>query len=381
MKIRFFEFRLFFPHKKYLLAVGVVLSLISQSFAASDCDIEIDLRSEWSGGFVADVIIENSTNQYIQNWQLIWQGADFKVDGIWRAIVSGSNDDVLYIDAESYNQTIPANGMENFGFKGDGNYRDPSYVSLNGSGCRINGKGDESSDTTAPSVPVIYSLTTSENSIEIAWEPVDDNQTPSIDIHYQIVVDNQNIALIDRTTYTLSGLSPDTDYQIYVEALDQAGNASRSNTLNIKTLPEADDGQQCAYDVSQDNFTVVNEYQTTAISGWYSDTFATPVTTVNDDIYFVYVTPELKIKVGKIIDGVADEYELDSSFTVDNDAHNEFSIALDNKGYVHVTGGMHNKSFYYWRAEQPYDISSFKRHFGEIPGDIFSYTQVGKLKS
>lgn len=129
----------------------------------------------------------------------------------------------------------------------------------------------------------------------------------------------------------------------------------------------------CQYDVTKDKFTVVSEYKTSAIKGWYTDTFSTPVTTVNGVIYYVYVTPALKARVGKIVNGVVSEYDLDTAWTVTNDGHDEFSIAVDKDGYIHVMGDMHNKSFRYWRSNKPLDLTSFTRHFGEIQGDNFTY--------
>jgi hypothetical protein len=132
--------------------------------------------------------------------------------------------------------------------------------------------------------------------------------------------------------------------------------------------------ERCNYDLKQDKFQVVTEYETTAKSGWYTDTWATPVTTVGDTIYFTYVGQDLKARVGTIRNGKTEEHILDETHLVTDDGHNEFSIAVDKLGYVHIVGDMHNNELRYWRSNAPNDISGFARHFGGInDGDNFSY--------
>ena len=51
------------------------------------------------------------------------------------------------------------------------------------------------------------------------------------------------------------------------------------------------------------------------------------------------------------------------------DSHNYVTLAVDNEGFVHVSGNMHGDPLVYFRSARPYDISEFER-----PG------MVGKLE-
>src|SRR6476661_8722144 len=43
-----------------------------------------------------------------------------------------------------------------------------------------------------------------------------------------------------------------------------------------------------------------------------------------------------------------------------DDNHAEFSLGVDNEGYIHVIGGQHNSSPQYYVSTNPDDISSFE---------------------
>ncbi|WP_208123348.1 BNR-4 repeat-containing protein, partial [Facilibium subflavum] len=245
----------------------------------------------------------------------------------------------------------------------------PNYFAINGFSCSINGQSPEK-DTTPPEVPGISYTDLKSNQVEIHWQAVTDDQTPEDEISYEVFLNDQLITTFSGTSYLINTLKPGDNYKIYIKAVDLSGNRSVSNVLNI-TTPKID--QICDYDVSKDQFQVVNEYQTTAVSGWYSDTFSTPVTTVDGVIYFVYITPGFNVKVGKIFNGFVEEYYVDSDVSMNNDAHNEFSIAVDKQGYIHIAGGAHNSSLYYWRSAKPYDVSNFVEYPNAMPGNAFTY--------
>ncbi len=42
------------------------------------------------------------------------------------------------------------------------------------------------------------------------------------------------------------------------------------------------------------------------------------------------------------------------------DSHNFTEMIVDNEGYIHVSGNMHNVSLNYWRSKKPYDASEFE---------------------
>lgn len=102
-----------------------------------------------------------------------------------------------------------------------------------------------------------------------------------------------------------------------------------------------------------------------ALSGWYTDTWATSVTTVDGDIYAVYVKDDLAphiCKTGK--DRNTEDIEVEPGYLCKKDGHNEFIVGLDKEGYIHVMGNMHNNRWRYWRSKSPYSITDgFERDF------------------
>lgn len=42
------------------------------------------------------------------------------------------------------------------------------------------------------------------------------------------------------------------------------------------------------------------------------------------------------------------------------DSHNYTEMIVDNEGYIHVSGNMHNVQLNYWRSKNPYDASDFE---------------------
>jgi len=43
------------------------------------------------------------------------------------------------------------------------------------------------------------------------------------------------------------------------------------------------------------------------------------------------------------------------------DSHNYITVAIDDDGYVHLSGNMHNRDLVYFRTTKPYDITTFQR--------------------
>jgi len=124
---------------------------------------------------------------------------------------------------------------------------------------------------------------------------------------------------------------------------------------------------------AQGRFQVVAEYTTKAKTNWYTDTWASPIATVNNQTWFVYVDPHSNPHVGQVINGKVTDLSVEAGYACTDDGHNEFSLGVDNDGFIHVLGNMHNNELRYWVSNKTYDITGgFKRRFGAIPGS-FSY--------
>jgi endo-1,4-beta-xylanase len=94
-------------------------------------------KSEWTGGFVATVAINNTGASAISGWTLTFTfPGDQKVTNSWNATVTQSGAAVTATNL-SYNGTISAGGNASFGFQGTWTSNDtsPSSFTLDGTTC------------------------------------------------------------------------------------------------------------------------------------------------------------------------------------------------------------------------------------------------------
>lgn len=130
-----------------------------------------------------------------------------------------------------------------------------------------------------------------------------------------------------------------------------------------------------------------------------------PITTWHGNTYFVYIDGDQRPVVGKIDNGNITTVFLDTiesdPYRVKNEGHHKFGMGIDKKGYIHISGNMHNYTYgvdygkyypgmyperydadegnhmLYWKSKKPEDISSFVFMGGNdskvIPGQTFSY--------
>jgi hypothetical protein len=111
--------------------------------------------------------------------------------------------------------------------------------------------------------------------------------------------------------------------------------------------------------------------------------------------YIVYIDKDYRPRIVKVDpQGSSEEYFLDAPdyHVLQDDTHQYFSIGVDELGYIHVVGDMHNYPRYnyqhmparyqsgecmYWRSDSPEDISSFT-WLGDVegqypPGTSYTY--------
>ena len=118
----------------------------------------------------------------------------------------------------------------------------------------------------------------------------------------------------------------------------------------------------------------------------------------HDNTYIVYIGYDWRPKIVKVSDdGHSVEAYLDDEdyHILENDSHQFFAIGIDENGYIHVFGDMHNfpernsdhlpdrygnAKCMYWRSDHPEDISSFTwlgDRFGNCPwGTSFTYPHI-----
>ncbi|MBR9913481.1 MAG: DUF5011 domain-containing protein [Algicola sp.] len=95
------------------------------------------------------------------------------------------------------------------------------------------------SDTQAPTAPTnLTASNTTQTTTDLNWNASTDNIGV---VSYNVYQDGGLVANISGTSYGVTGLSPNTNYDFYVIALDAAGNASpSSNIANVTTLNPPD---------------------------------------------------------------------------------------------------------------------------------------------
>lgn len=145
-----------------------------------------------------------------------------------------------------------------------------------------------------------------------------------------------------------------------------------------------------SYNISQETYTTTTLWETP--SAHYTKGLNESreglhwiLTSYKDNSYVVYLDTGLRPKVVKVEPGVGStEAFLEAAdYTVMNDAHHFFAIGVDELGYIHIVGDMHNyntqevahlptrlkdKVCLYWRSDNPEDISSFT-FLGAVAGD------------
>ena len=96
-------------------------------------------------------------------------------------------------------------------------------------------------DTAAPTVssPNLTVLNRKTNSISIQWKAASDNVTAASRIRYEVYLNGAK-KYEDKgiTSYTFTGLAPNTQYTFFVKAFDEAGNDLPYSTVAAKTIDD-----------------------------------------------------------------------------------------------------------------------------------------------
>lgn len=132
------------------------------------------------------------------------------------------------------------------------------------------------------------------------------------------------------------------------------------------------------YNLPSETYTTSTVWSDTALNYLNYKPWNTQVTYYNGNTYIVYVagtSSAPRAKIAKITSTGATETFLDlPDYNVKTDAHHQFSIGVDEKGYLHITGDMHNYpnantshmpiryqngTMMYWKSDNPEDITGF----------------------
>ncbi len=110
---------------------------ISGGTTGGTCHVTYAKASEWAGGFVANVTINNTGTATINGWRLTFTfPGDQKITNAWNTTITQSGTSVTGTNL-SYNATISPGGNTSLGFQGTWTSNDtaPSSFSVNGTPC------------------------------------------------------------------------------------------------------------------------------------------------------------------------------------------------------------------------------------------------------
>lgn len=148
---------------------------------------------------------------------------------------------------------------------------------------------------------------------------------------------------------------------------------------------------------SEEELSIITEFETSdfhPMQYGVADNVHSPVVTFHGNTYFIWITKDRRPKVGKIDNGNLSTAYLDKDesevYQTSLDGHNKYSIGVDQEGYIHIAGDMHNyhenqegyisrysgHGILYWKSAKPESVDSFL-FVGDgderIPGHGFTY--------
>lgn len=138
------------------------------------------------------------------------------------------NDENTMLYTASLVKSLDIAGTMNWDISGD---RDNKLVKVLNEALSLEGKVNDR-ELSAPKLPTVVSKTT--KLVQVKWDAVEGATA------YEIYVDHQFTGYSETTSYTVGGLTPATQYQILVLAIDRDGEkfnkvSAASEILNVKT--------------------------------------------------------------------------------------------------------------------------------------------------
>ncbi|WP_309122808.1 fibronectin type III domain-containing protein [Paenibacillus sp.] len=168
-------------------------------------------------------------------------------------------------------------------------------------------------DTTPPSAPTNFKFTArTDTTISVSWNASTDNAAVA---GYDVYVGGAKVnpALVTGTTYVATGLIADTQYSIYVKAVDASNNESAASaTINVRTLETPPAGA-----LSRTGWTASGSIGSNALDGnastrWYA-TSHSPSSSFQVDMKAEYDIEGLYFHKGTYPDNFSVDYTIETS--------------------------------------------------------------------
>jgi chitinase len=195
---------------------------------------------DWGTGYEGKYTISNASGGPV-TWQLEFDlPAGATISSMWEARFTKTGNHVVVTGA-GWNNVVNNNGTVSFGWIGAPGGVTPASCTVNGAACG----GGPGPDTTPPTTPgTLSSPAKTENSVTLSWGASTDSGGSGL-AGYNIYRNGATTPTAQTngtaTTFTDTGLVPNTTYTYVVRARDGAGNISgASNQISVTTNPSSD---------------------------------------------------------------------------------------------------------------------------------------------
>jgi chitinase len=219
-----------------LLAVGVAAVPLRPALAANGASATFTKLSDWGTGYEGKfTIVNNSTSPL--TWRVEFDlPAGATISSFWDAQVVKTGNHV--VATGTWNATLGVGQSTSFGWIGAPGGIAPTNCTLNGASC----EASSGVDTIPPTTPgTLSSPAKTSTSITLSWGPSTDDGGSGL-AGYNIYRNGSTTPTHQTTgpstTFTDTGLAPNTTYTYVVRARDGAGNLSEpSNQITVTTNP------------------------------------------------------------------------------------------------------------------------------------------------
>jgi aryl-phospho-beta-D-glucosidase BglC (GH1 family) len=217
-------------------ATGTIVNNDTAPLPSGDLEAQFSLVDSWSSGFNGNVVVHNDGSS-TTGWQIVID-MPYQITDIWNAAIVSHVGSSYVIGPSPWNGTLAHDGETSFGFVASGQF--------NAAAIQVHGVGEDDVPDSVPTVPTdLVATAVSATSTMLSW---DASSVPGggFVTGYAIFVDGEQVATATSTSYRVTGLSADTDYQFSVAAIDAAGSSAQTSPVSVHTtlpLPDSDDGQ------------------------------------------------------------------------------------------------------------------------------------------
>ncbi|MGQ0583323.1 MAG: Calx-beta domain-containing protein [Reyranella sp.] len=190
-----------------------------------DLSGQFAVTDSWSGGFNGNVVVHNDGANLSGGWQIAID-MPYLITDIWNARIISHDANGYVIGNVAWNGQLAQGGEVSFGFVATGQ--------LNPSAVHVHAVEEDVPDS-VPTVPTGLEATTiSSTSTMLSWDASSVPGGGTV-TGYAVFENGQQIATVTGTHYTVTQLTPDTDYQFSVAAIDALGLSAQASPIAVHT--------------------------------------------------------------------------------------------------------------------------------------------------